>query len=217
MVRAILEEKKTQTRRLVKPQPPESANVLVECSHSKRIGQWWSGNQSEPVSSGCVRDFTHTTNVALNTTWKCPYGLKGDQLWVKETWQSGDVALNDPRGAVYRATDPDWEAMQGWAWKPSIFMPRFASRITLEVTNIRAQRLQDISAEDCIAEGIPYEEHKCGCEACSRTSQICPATSSSLILAYANLWESINGKRSWERNPWVWRIEFKLLANQRAA
>lgn len=90
-------------------------------------------------------------------------------------------------------------------------MPRWASRITLTVTEVRVERLQEISAEDAITEGIDYELHRCGCEVCSRTSIICPATASSLILDYAALWNSIHTTpgRRWDDNPWVVAYTFE--------
>ena len=123
----------------------------------------------------------------------------GDRIWVKETFQTGEYAQNEPMGYVYRATDPDWETQDGWKWKPSIFMPRKASRITLEVTALRQEPLQDISNEDALAEGVrltpegglrlPWEE-------------------------YANLWDSLlkkNDPNRWENNPTVHVITFRKL------
>lgn len=128
----------------------------------------------------------------------------GDTLWVKETFQSGDIAQNDPPGAVYRATDPDWENVGGWKWKPSIFMRRSQSRITLEVESVRVERLQDISEADAIAEGVdhttPFKWRKDEWQ--NKTPN---------IARYAGLWELINGAGSWDRNPWVWVISFKRI------
>lgn len=120
---------------------------------------------------------------------KCPYGKVGHKLWVRETWQYVDFAGED-NGYVYRATDPDWETMEEWKWKPSIFMPREACRIELIITGVRVERLQDISVEDSLAEGI--EHH----------------SMNDPRVEYRWLWEKINGNDSWLSNPMVWVIEF---------
>jgi hypothetical protein len=89
-------------------------------------------------------------------------------------------------------------------------MPRWASRLTLEVTDVRVERLQAISGEDVRAEGIAVD--RCPCEACGRTSQMCPATATDHIMAFAQLWDAINGKRaSWSANPWVWVVAFRRI------
>ncbi len=124
----------------------------------------------------------------------CPYGDVGDRLWVRETWcyyGAGDAHLG------YKATDeicPD--AID--KWKPSIYMPRAASRIMLEVTEVRVQRLQDISEEDAIAEGIPKDDWF-GLLTVKRDFQ--------------ELWNAINEKRGygWDSNPWVWAVSFEVL------
>ena len=115
----------------------------------------------------------------------CPYGIEKDQLWVRETfWPLGDKAL------LYRA---DCETPKTYCWKPSIHMPRWASRITLEIVSVRVERVQDITDDDVWAEGA---------------GQL-PGMSAQET--YAILWESIYGKDSWKLNPWVWKITFKKL------
>ena len=95
-------------------------------------------------------------------------------------------------------------------WRPSIHMPRRASRLTLEIAEIRVQRLQDLTPEDAQAEGIQVA--RCGCEVCSHTSAICPADGGAYIEAFAALWDSINGKRApWGANPWVWALTFRRV------
>lgn len=169
MVRAILDGRKTQTRRLVKPQPNDIADqyasvALVEC-----LRFWQDGKDHH-----------------------CPYGQPGDRLWVKETFYKGD-------GYSYRADEemPKSARKLGCKWKPSIFMPRSASRITLEVVSVRVERLQDISATDALAEG------------CSDSGMMDRGVD--IVSDYARLWESINGDGSWAKNPWIWVIEFKRL------
>ena len=146
---------------------------------------------------------------------KCPYGAPGDWLWVRETFchksDDGRIVYNkdgnfDPSCFYYRATDATPEAIdddghmryckdgtQSSPWKPSIFMPRYASRITLEVTGIRVERLQDISQPDACSEGTP------SIKGCSEQE------------AYAALWAKTNGPESWDANPWVWIVEFKRV------
>lgn len=136
----------------------------------------------------------------------------GQRLWVKEAVR---LTAEDADGydcAEYVA-DGALTPLDTWPWKrnqlPGMFMPRGLSRITLDVVGVRVERLHDISAEDVIAEGIDATGHTCPCEACCRTSTPCPATASSLVMAYADLWAEINGRESWDANPWVWVIEFR--------
>lgn len=183
MVRAILDGRKTQTRRIVKPQPPSHVREI-------RVGMF------EPVviRKGMEEPGTPVFGFADEERgWKCKYGKPGDRLWVRETWfcitgEPGPISCN------YKA-DFGEHRFAGF-WKPSIHMPRWASRITLEITGVRVERLNDISEEDAIAEG---------CQ--------CSGVPSSLTNrgAYAKLWESINGKGSWSLNPWVWVVEFKRV------
>lgn len=177
MIRAILDERKNQTRRVVKPQP--SRDVL-----NGAPGFW-----KEPSY------YTHV--------WKCPYGRPGSVLWVRETW----LPRAEGKAFLYRADfDPvnaaGTGAMYG-GWKPSIHMLRRASRITLEITGVRVQRLQDIKADDAIAEGWP------------RGQELYPNinTASKALDWYRKLWDSINAKRGfgWHVNPFVWAITFKRV------
>ena len=120
----------------------------------------------------------------------CPYGKTGDQLWVRETWRvngnAHDYARAGKESVFYRA-DEDWNVDAGW--RPSIFMPRWASRITLEVTDVRVERLQNVSHEDGRAEGFDSLD------------------------GFALLWDRINEKRGygWHANPWVWAVEFRAV------
>lgn len=177
MVRAILEGRKTQTRRVVKVQPEHDADGKL---FKLRINEGW--NYSD-----------------------CPYGQPGDQLWVRETFCiPTDFDSGEELSPEYRATCKG-HAFDG-CWKPSIHMPRRASRIDLKVNNIRVERLQDISEEDAKAEGVtdptagtefqapPDAHYKSG-----------PKT------WFAMLWQSIHGKGSWNENPWVWVVEFERM------
>ncbi|HNX82643.1 MAG TPA: hypothetical protein PKL77_10925 [Candidatus Omnitrophota bacterium] len=192
MVRAILNGRKTMTRRVIKPQPPNSHWECMVKDYSLTV------HTPDP---GYVR-FQH--NIDRNREWAtpmivCPYGTVGDRLWVRETF-AGD----DWHGYVYRATEPDalpcGDEIIFKKWKPSIFMPREASRILLEIIDIRVERLNDISESDAENEGIGF----------LREIPDCDETMSSREL-FEVLWESINGSGSWEKNPWVWVICFKRV------
>jgi len=215
MVRAILAGKKTQTRRIVKP---------------------------KGVSNDVARWLHH---MAKGVQMKCPYGIAGDQLWVKETWRIG-AWREDGRMAIdYKATPelthtpwvtiPDdngekfdeyyiklsdecerkgivaeddgyyhWEPGKApLSWRSSRFMPRWASRVLLDVVNVRTARVQDISEEDAFAEGI--EAPRTGISDWGEPAEA--------IYEYKRLWDYLNFKRGfgWDTNPWVWVIEFREL------
>jgi len=200
MIRAILGGSKTQTRRVLK-------GMALD---------WIS------TPTGFDPQFIADAGNRL-----CPYGQTGDQLWVRETWGArfshadfGAVALhwNDLRGPLkkYRthqnlalyAMSADGQYCGGWI--PSIHMPRWASRITLEITGVRVERLQDISEADAMAEGCTKNHNGYfwgGPHPESGLKQLATAQS-----AYQDLWESINGPGSWDVNPWVWVIEFRRLS-----
>ena len=135
----------------------------------------------------------------------------GDILWVRETWQHTKILNLIPSdenyGYVYRADDQPWEDHEGWKWKPSIFMPKEAARIYLKVTDVRVERLQDISGGDAIKEGciITNKPWEGWCWEIDLYSTNSPS------LAFSMVWKRINGKKSWEANPWVWAIEFQKL------
>jgi hypothetical protein len=178
MVRALLDGRKTQTRRVVKPQ--------------SLVGHYGGG-----------------------VTSRCPYGVTGDRLWVRETWcQKMDDGRFVDGEAYYFADDIDVMKDDGDGgheyrkdgtaaspWCPSIHMPRWASRILLEVTDVRVQRVQEITSRDAWDEGV-----KCSC-----LSPVPECAGN--IVAYKALWNSINAQRGfgWDVNPWVWAITFKKL------
>ena len=202
MVRAILEGRKTQTRRVVKPQP--AGNVWQdECSR-----EWFVSGHGE----------------AGDCALHCPYGSPGTRLWVRETWQGplldedqqqqwhedGPELFRKPEFCAYRATDlldgVD-EDGKDLGWRPSIHMPRWASRITLEITGVRVERLQEIHSADALAEGIQNlsDEWRVSYGILGEISAQHP------VRAYQLLWETINGPGSWDLNPWVWIVEFKRI------
>jgi hypothetical protein len=178
MVRAILDGSKTQTRRVMKPQP---------------------------LSAG---------------PGVCPYGRIGDRLWVRETWNTVNPE-GEPTSILYKAdgsvmyrpfpsaeagwkAEQDAESLDAQRWNTPIFMPRWASRITLEVTDVRVERVQEISEEDAKAEGVKPDPNERPYVEDFRED-------------FEHLWDSINAKRghSWESNPWVWAITFRKLEDGR--
>ncbi|WIJ63892.1 morphogenetic protein [Serratia nevei] len=200
MVRAILDGRKTQTRRVVSDRHLHLIDV------ASQVGECY------PLESG----IDHANSQSYYRE-HCPFGQVGDRLWVRETWQGplvDEEHLDDyranadkfqaPEFCEYAADggtrpefcDLDDNTRQGW--RPSIHMPRWASRITLEITAVRVERLNDISEEDAKAEGVkagvsPGHEHM--------MHQV----------AFSELWQSIYGAENWRANPWVWVIEFKCV------
>ena len=209
MIRAVLDGSKTQTRRIMKPQPEPTPH---------RLGDYqWPCNAFQSMVS--VSD-TRAPGAHGMAGDACPHGGHGDHLWVRETF--GYVSPDEHQRPLsecsieYRADLPagSTDRPGGWPasecvgdparprWRPSIHMPRAASRILLEIVSVRVERLNDCSDADALAEGTPgghgvipsYKYH---------------ATPSE---HFSHLWESINGAGSWAANPWVWVIEFKRVA-----
>lgn len=198
MVRALLAGTKTQTRRIAKP---------------VRHPDW--GNLYSPGALVREHEPMHVIYRA------CPYGQPGDRLWVRETFRRDLDRMNRCKVVEYRADDAVLLASPGpggafdfpdLGWRPSIHMPRWASRITLEITGVRVERLQDISDADAVAEGCTKNHNGYylgGPHAVSGRKQMATAQS-----AYRDLWESINGAGSWDANPWVWAVDFKRIEGQ---
>jgi hypothetical protein len=236
MVRAILEGRKTQTRRAVKPPPPS-----MEAVHT-RTGTGFSlftDHHSTPDLFRVGGPVSVVRDLCGQAEWRCPYGAPGDRLWVRETWRTEELAEEEegeiPAGSdgVRFQADGGFQVIQdtqtasdvwvqqhnapssarGTKWRPSIHMPRWASRITLEVTGVRVERVRDISEEDAKAEGAD------GCVAGHG-----PVSEAELRAdpgfwhprfyrdGFADLWRSINGDESWDANPWVWVVEFRRLS-----
>jgi len=181
MVRALLADAKTQTRRVV-----NLGRLAKEQAERARAGDY--------------------------SRLPCPYGVPGDRLWVREAFATDVVP--GAREVIYRADQSDASAIpaaaaawRSFGWAPSIFMPRWASRVTLEVTGVRVERLQDISEEDAAAEGIEPDfgnAYTCAARDYRR--------------AFERGWDTINGTRApWASNPWVWAVEFRRLASAEAA
>lgn len=180
MVRAILEGRKTQTRRVCKPQPSANAHTSLEDGTPMR--SWWE------------------TGEHIN---HCPYGQPGDRLWVREAWRVGK-GYDDAPGSVFTSPTVWYEADGNplldrvGRYRHARFMPRWASRILLEITDVRVQRVQDIGLEDIQAEGYP--------------DPYLPPDGPYLKW-FTELWDSINAKRGfgWNADPWVWVLTFKRV------
>ncbi len=203
MVTAILEGRKTQTRRLIKPQPFSTADGSWHIELNPRVG------------------FNSQRTLRNMLPYHCPHGQPGDRLWVKETWAiicnaalplcscetdeerkvNHYVEYRADTGNPYPGEWPEDEAKgndEAPKWKSSMFMPRWASRITLEIVNVRVERLQDIDNHESWKEGIQEFGKWIENEGVARDE-------------YARLWNRINGAGSWEENPWVWVVEFKRV------
>ncbi|HFZ1674482.1 TPA: hypothetical protein ACIJXV_002218 [Klebsiella pneumoniae] len=187
MVRALLDGRKTQTRRPIKWKQTR----FTEIGEREDGSKWpW----SEDAEHAC--DFWHP----------CPFGAVGDRIWVRETWARYNIDQNS-HDIAYRATTPeDWP--EEGRWRPSIHMPRWASRILLEITNVRVERLNAISEEDARAEGIIDG----GCLNCGEPEPCgCANPEPDATDAFAYLWQSIYGQESWNANPLVWVISFERI------
>lgn len=237
MVRAIIEGRKTQTRRVVKPQPVPAPARAAKWDDE----QWlWESNSGK-------------TGIFHPDRFKCPYGAAGDEIWLRETWkysgwsEDGEPfvsykadgleqfieGLNIPDGWQERVSDVWAElstdvncSIDGKAadrkWRPSIHMPRWASRIKLEVTGVRVERLQEITAEDALSEGVESTEDCLFLNYSFKTAHPPHGTKIvdeyhrlrkfiSPVDSFRTLWQSINSPDSWKENPWVWVVEFSRL------
>lgn len=209
MVRAILAGRKTQTRRVIKPQPQGHYWETLpgyQLKHTEAV-----------MANGKVAVmFRHTIpqnpSPSFENAWiTCPYGQPGDALWVREGFAVQPLLWADNRGpqpihytadlVVGFAGKPDTRQIEDYRSKPSIHMPRWASRITLRITNVRVERLQDITEEDARAEGVTpvgwIDETDVGM--------------SSYREGFSRLWDDINGPGAWDYNPWVWVISFERV------
>lgn len=198
MVRAILDGRKTMTRRIVKPQPDQH-HWGTMTGYARRISllECSDGHLHARFQDAIPQNFDEPE-------WrKCPYGKPGDALWVREAFavQPEIWAEHHGKQPVHYFADSPKDQIEDYKGKPSIHMPRWASRITLEVTGISVEQLQDISEEDAQAEGV--------------TPSIVGVDLDSMQYraGFQTLWDSINGKKegcSWKDNPWVWAVEFTV-------
>ncbi|MDU4128675.1 hypothetical protein [Pantoea sp.] len=237
MVRAVLDGRKTQTRRIMRVQPDSAefeTRFIIDSTKRSEIGKW------------CWAEPGVFVNPRRSALFSCPFGAVGDRLWVRETfatlgnedgcaidWDDNLVKGGGREAAhIYRASceqrprnyglwsipddafwKPHTDNMQyEGAWVPSIHMPRWASRITLEVTGVRVERLRDISEKDAAAEGVPPAGDLLpDYPGTYLTSKGDFATAK---VAFQRLWESIYKEESWQANPWVWVVEFKRVEGE---
>ncbi|MBD8493874.1 hypothetical protein [Pseudomonas syringae] len=203
MVRAILEGRKTVTRRVVKVQPFDLSWSRRDHRFGYAVGRAENGDEIDGFHA-------YTTRSGGDWSAKCTFGQPGDRLWVREAWAEINVAqAPGEKWIVYRECDNRTD--YGGPWKPSIHMRRRDSRILLEVTAVRIERLQAITDEQAIAEGIDQDWLS---DAQDRYDMVAdhnftgrPAAAG----AFRYLWEGINGADSWDCNPWVWVVEFKRV------
>jgi hypothetical protein len=203
MVKAILEGRKTQTRRICRQGNDNVGHYEAWAICPAKESGWiaWFGQDSENIEN--------FTKQAYPNGFSCPYGKPGDRLWIRENFQY--ILLQSectgPEDIRYQATADELELACTKRWRPSIHMSRWASRITVEVTEVRVQRLQAISKEDAISEGCEFgNTHGLNVNE-ERERWHGPERQN-----FANLWDSINGKRApWENNPWVWAISFRRI------
>jgi hypothetical protein len=208
-VRAILDGRKTQTRRVVRPQPEDFGGFGPP--------RWW----NPPYLGGSARPASEDDYRAAAIK-HCPYGVPGDRLWVREAWavppqlnhlpprmidqpKPGELRPGILAVVCYREGYAGYDPWPGTRWRPSIHMPRWASRLTLEIVSVRVERVQEISEEDARAEGVRVWEEWQSRDLPAVLNMHDPRD------AYAQLWESINGPGSWAANPWVWVIEFRRI------
>jgi hypothetical protein len=211
MVQALREGRKTQTRRLVKPQPCDEWVPVVGAYHPTIIDRHGDEQPGREVYGASDEREGRV----------CPYGRPGDQLWVREGWKAHTTfdhlpPRDLPRSHIWYLADDGYKAES--RTRASMHMPRWASRITLEITEVRVERLQSISEDDAIAEGCTHTDFgpnkwqqprpgwKCGDAPSGHEQCMHSAT-----YAYASLWDDINGAGAWNTNPWVWAVSFRLF------
>lgn len=189
MVRAILEGRKTQTRRVVQPQPAKWATT-----YNESIGgnHFWCEKPTDDDSMG------HWPSYEKGL--RCPYGQVGERLWVREAFMA-----ESHRPVHCRADGWGYEDDSTYGWTSPLFMPRWASRLVLEITSIRVERVQDISEEDAKAEGVTVHLDAVAAAGMAKDT---PSR-----MEFWHLWNSIHGKdgHDWDANPWVWVVGFQRL------
>jgi len=247
MVRAILADQKTVTRRVMKPQP-EAPRCIYDCDGADTV--------VTPIyresTLGTVTQFSWAMT-RLNQTaapfvdtpmdgWRCPFGGPGDRLWVRETWSPDHRHVYPCPTTVYRADGYVDEPIEcrcsfdqrrsgqtcaeclkcaGFKWRPSIFMPRNRSRLSLRVTGVRVERLHDITPEEVLREGVRVPCDASGTPIVRLTGKHPPSdflapgwaergdVGELLLAEWASLWSQINGRASYDANPWTWAVSFE--------
>lgn len=200
MVKATAAGRKTITRRTIN---------LREFQPSSTPGYDWTFR----CKRGLWQDYRNADLLAKVCRWH-----PGDRLWVRETWSPDHAAFYPNWPVVYKADENGLDIQGGkvysseqknwyrFKWRPSIHMPRWASRITLEVLSVRAERLHDITEDEAAAEGLPAIENPD-----YDPEDPCDDVEFSHVAAFAALWDEINGKGAWDANPFCWRIEFRRV------
>ncbi len=200
MVRAILEGRKTQTRRVMKPQPSADFSPITVEWYAPTVEGRDGEEQPGTEIFGVYGD---------EEGYRCPYGAPGDRLWVRETW------LLDGNVYLYKANFGKGVLSDSWQghWKPSIHMPRVASRITLEIVKVRVERVKDITRSDAILEGVSNVWSWDAGRNAEHPEHFSRALLNPYVANYSVLWDKINAARGlgWDVNPWVWVIEFKQV------
>lgn len=239
MVRAILAGRKTQTRRVMKEQPPKCEGRWSFIASSTEAGESGRFRYSWADANGSA--FTSRGRES-GVSFRCPYGSVGDRLWVRESWNCLKAGTSQPippsprpnvcsiafaaTEHLRRQDDPSCELVT--RWRPSIHMPRWASRITLEITGVRVERLQSISKGDARSEGMekigfsetaieepggtPMVDVGCWKNYEDDSHPFCGLMPER---SFQSLWNVINGHESWKSNPWVWVVEFKRIEEAR--
>lgn len=229
MVRAIIDGSKTQTRRPIKPQPSVpypyyDTTIAHHPVEFERDGQLWT-----PSSGGDTGGLPYR-----GTPIKCPFGVVGDRLWVREAWArcqsvsplghvsdgfasyraDGHDTIDDLRSHIISESDGEVTVVEieDDRWIPSIHMPRWASRITLEVIGVRVERVARISGPGARAEGINVDDVNC-CDGLCFGGPGCPGAETAAVDRFEELWDSIYAKQGlgWEVSPWVWAVNFKVV------
>lgn len=216
MIRAILEGRETQTRRIIKPQPDDD-------------GLWDDDRYPRSLQSTLKGWNGSVDETGEGKEWKCRYGAIGDVLWVRETWAYLEFLGPEDADYVYKASDNGMEwanNSEGWRWRPSIFMPKEACRIRLKITDIRVERVQEITPGDACEEGVEYSNiDKDAFEGGELQADFTNymwrddeksedyhfPTYANPVLSFRSLWHKINGAASWEQNVWIWVIQFEVI------
>lgn len=209
MTEAILKGEKTQTRRIIKQQPIIDVDKLP-------------GNLTGVIYKNeyyVIQNLIDRPDLSLSI--ECPYGQPGDLLWVREPFMysyfypdNGQVIVKYKTGEQRLIENyPYWILVKNFnKWKPSIHMPKAAARLWLEITNIEVQRLQDINENQAIAEGVGagFQMNSGWPDYLNIKNGICSLTQDSARMSFSSLWDSIHGPSSWNQNPWVWVVHFKI-------